>query len=689
MLQLRSLLPRTKVARRGLLLLLIMGLAAFFRLYRLETVPPGVTHDEADTGFFVASVLHDTPVPVDVPYGYAYKPFTKYTGALFMALFGPTDLALRLHSAFFGTALVLLTYLWACQAFGGIVALGAAALMAVSYWPVSTSRFALNPPPALALFTAAAYFLWRGLYEQEDGGRWWAWTLFAVLLAASLYAYETAIAAAPSFVVFFVYLALVDRARFRRHGVYFAGALVAATLLAAPHLLAPSTWARATAQAGPLQAARLGEFRPLLRQAVQALGTYSFRGDSLVTYNIPGRPILDPVTSFFFVGGIVLSLWRWRIPSHAFALFWLVFGTAPALVTGAWSSTLHSGAAKVPVFVLSSMFAVEVARYLSGRFGRRLGRVFASACLLWLFVIAGITGYDYFARWGQAPETRAAYFSNLGAIMEYLGDTEYTGMVALSSPFPDLPHDPFIARLRLNRDDLTLRWFDGQRALVFPKAGRSLLVLPSSASLAPILAEQLDLHHVERVEVRPDDVDPYFDVFEWNPTDAVAQVIGATSGSVAVGEQNLELPVEFGEILEFLGYQMRGRETVPGGEVSLVTFWRVQDPQSGLSSHPMGPVPEDAYGHSATIFAHIVDGNDQIVAQEDRLDAPAWDWHSGDVVAQVHRLKLGPDTQPGVYRLEVGIYDNNDPDLSRFPVVDGGHVLGDHVLLSTVEVTGS
>jgi 4-amino-4-deoxy-L-arabinose transferase-like glycosyltransferase len=110
---------------------LILVVAAFFRFYRLDAIPPGLTHDEADTGYFVASVYRGTPSTVDVPYGYAYKPFTKYSGALFMLLFGPTDLALRLHSAFFGTLLVLVTYLWVQEAFGMTAGLGGAGLMAV------------------------------------------------------------------------------------------------------------------------------------------------------------------------------------------------------------------------------------------------------------------------------------------------------------------------------------------------------------------------------------------------------------------------------------------------------------------------------------------------------------------------------------------------------------------------------
>jgi 4-amino-4-deoxy-L-arabinose transferase-like glycosyltransferase len=657
---------------------LIVVVAAFFRFYRLDAIPPGLTHDEADTGYFVASVYRGTPSTVDVPYGYAYKPFTKYSGALFMLLFGPTDLALRLHSAFFGTLLVLVTYLWVREAFGMTAGLGGAGLMAVSFWAVSSSRFALNPAPAPALLGGAVYFLWRALDERGRRRRWWAWGLFALLLAGSLYVYETAFAAAVSFILLFAYLACVDRARFRRYGVWFAGALVAAGVLAAPHLLDPATWARTSAQSGPLQAAFQGDLGPIWSRIVSALGTFSFSGDRLVTYNLPGRPIFDPFTSLFFYGGIALCIWRWKAPHYAFIVMWMIAGMLPSFVTGEWGSTLHSGGAKAPILVLPALGAVEAGRYVARRFGSRWASVFAVGCLIWIVVIAGSTGYDYFVRWGQSPETRAAYFHNLAAITDYLDQTRYSGVVALSSPFPDLPLDPFIAELRLHREDLSLRWFDARRALVFPETMRSLFVLPPNTPLAAYFAQRLNLQLVERVHLRPDDVDPTFDVLEWNPSAAFSHFLASSTRKVMVEGQALALPVNAGNAVELLAYELPTARVARGGRVSLATFWHVLDPQA------LGPVPADAYGHSATIFVHALDGTDAVVGQEDRLDAPAWNWRSGDVFVQMHCFRMDADVLPGLYQLEMGIY--TDHDLERLPIIVDGASVDDRILLQPLEI---
>jgi predicted membrane-bound mannosyltransferase len=148
----------------NVLLVILLLVAAFLRLYRLDEIPPGVTHDEADTGYFVEVVYRTGRCSqVETPYGYAYKPFTQYSAVPFMALFGANDLALRFHAAFWGLVLVLFTYLWARRAFGVTVGLGSAAMVAVTFWTVFDSRFALNSPPCPALFTGAMYFLWLAL----------------------------------------------------------------------------------------------------------------------------------------------------------------------------------------------------------------------------------------------------------------------------------------------------------------------------------------------------------------------------------------------------------------------------------------------------------------------------------------------------------------------------------------------
>jgi hypothetical protein len=684
----KSQIPKSPILRSAISnwsLVIILLMATFFRLYRLDSIPPGLTHDEADTGYFAAAVYRGQPSQVITPYGYAYQPFTMYSAALFMAILGPHDVALHFHSAFFGMVLIVFTYLWARRLFGAAVGLGGAALMAVSFWTVFDSRFALNSAPAPALFTGAAYFLWRAL-DIRNGrlsslpAAWKGcstWGPFVLLLAASFYVYEATLAAAASFGLLWLYLALFDRARFRRHGLWLAIALVLVGLLAAPHLLDPHAWGRPNTLSGPLREALQGNWKPLAANAIGALGTLSFRGDTLVTYNLPGRPIFDPLVSLFLYGGIVLCLARWRRPAYAFTLLWAAMGMVPTLILGEWTSTLHSKVAEAPLMVLPAVCAVEAGRFVMRRFGARWAKAFAAGCAVWLAVVATFTARDYFVRWGQSPDTRAAYFHNLVAIADYLNESDYSGDVALSSSFPDQPLDPFIADMRLRRTGPALRWFDARRALVFPNTADGLFVLPPNTPLDPYFAQRLDLRLVERVHLRPDDVDPYFDVFEWVPNATLDHFLPSSTLTVTAGTETLALPVSFGA-LELVAYDVPERRVASGGPATVVTIWRVLDPQAI-------PTPPHAYGRAAVAFTHALDATNDVVGQEDRLDAPAWNWHAGDAFVQIHRFQI--DAPAGSYRLEVGIY--NRDDMVRLPVLVNGIAVDSRVLLGQgVEVVG-
>src|SRR3990167_1659326 len=144
---------------KKVILLSIIILASFLRLYRLGEFPAGLNADEAALGYNAYSLLltgkdeHGHPWPVNLesfgdfkPAGYAYFliPFIK--------VFGLTEFAVRLPSALFGVLAVLFIYLlikeltpseaWAYL--GGLS-------LAISPWHLHFFRGArggkLSPPP--------------------------------------------------------------------------------------------------------------------------------------------------------------------------------------------------------------------------------------------------------------------------------------------------------------------------------------------------------------------------------------------------------------------------------------------------------------------------------------------------------------------------------------------------------------
>jgi hypothetical protein len=309
--------------------------------------------------------------------------------------------------------------------------------------------------------------------------------------------------------------------------------------------------------------------------------------------------------------------------------------------------------------------------------------------------VSGISSIvDYFVTWGESPHTRAAYQHTLVETARYLDARQEGGVVGISTAQPSAPHDPYVFDLSLERRDLSLHWFDARRAILFPSEPNGRLVIPASARPADVFAGLPGLTFQEQVFMRPDDLDPSFDVYEWSPQVSLAALRRQAEGSavsrsaetaalVSLGVEDIPpsdvgFPVNFGDALELLGYDLRTPTVSPGGTVELVTLWQVSDPHVFQSEDPSSLDTEPVF------FTHALDGTGTLIAQEDRLDAPAWDWQKYDVVAQVHRFTLPGELSQPLVALEVGVYRR--ADLSRLPVLVDDGVVGDCVFLEPVRV---
>lgn len=660
-------------------LIVILLVAAFLRFYRLDAVPPGLTHDEADFVYDAITVYNGARPLYIAKVGYQAEPFMHYASSLVMTIAGPTHLAVRLTSALFGMLLVGLVFAWTRMTFGPPVALATAAFLTVGYWAVATSRFAIRAEPTASLATLAAIFFWLGM--ELPGApitrrKWWNvvwWIGFALSVAASIYVYEAPRVTWAVYPAFGALLAITQPHLLRRHGWKLALALIAAGLLALPLLTHPMAWNRVGHLTGPLEAARSGSFGPLLKNVLAVLGMFIVRGDPFITYNIPGRPVFDPLTGALFVIGVALCLWRWRRPAAGFSLLWLLIGAAPAMLSELHSATLRAIVAQPAAYIFPGVALAEAVAWIIRR-----RQTWVRALLpvtLGVALVGGgtLTYHEYFIRWGRSPEVRGTYFSDLYQALAYIDAHPVDQPTIVSVAFPTLPHDPYVAWVMPRQNPANLRWVDGRRALVLPSGTAARLVTLSRAPLASPFAKALAGTQTAHVPV--EGTGNAFDVYDWNPAATLAALSPAHTTATADG---LRLPVNFGGAAELLGYTLEPEVIAAGQTLTVTTAWRVIDPA------PLGPVLPEYYGYDAAIFVQLLDANRQVAAQEDRLDAPAWDWRPGEVFIQMHVLTLGNELETGQYDLALGLYAR--PAIRRLPVQIDGVERGDAVMLATVEV---
>ncbi len=661
-------------------LVVILLVAAFLRFYRLDAVPPGLTHDEADFVYDAVTVYNGARPLYIAKAGYQAEPFMHYASSLVMTIAGPNHLAVRLTSALFGMLLVGLVFTWTRMTFGPPVALTTTAFLTVGYWAVATSRFAIRAEPTASLATLAAIFFWLGMelpgvpiIRQKRWNTVW-WLGFALSMAASIYVYEAPRVTWVVYPTFGVLLAITHPHLLRHHGWKLALALSVVGLLALPLLTHPMAWNRVGHLTGPLEAARNGALGPLLKNILAVLGMFIVRGDPFVTYNIPGRPVFDPITGTLSIIGVALCLWRWRRPAAGFSLLWLLIGAAPAMLSELHSATLRAIVAQPATYIFPGVALAEAVAWIIRR-RQTWARTLLPVTLAVVLIAGGwLTYHEYFVRWGQSPEVRGTYFNDLYQALAYIDAHPVDRPTIVSVAFPTLPHDPYIARVMPTEQPADLRWVDGRRAIVLPSGAAARLVTLSRAPLASPFAEALAGAQTAHVPVKG--TGNAFDVYDWNPAVTLDALYPTHNATTADG---LRLPINFGDAAELLGYTLEPELMVAGQTLTVTTAWRVIDPA------PLGPVPPEYYGYDAAIFVQLLDANRQVVAQEDRLDAPAWDWRPGELFIQMHVLTLGNDLAAGKYDLALGLYAR--PAIRRLPVQADGVERGDAVVLATVEVS--
>jgi hypothetical protein len=470
-------------------------------------------------------------------------------------------------------------------------------------------------------------------------------------------------------------LALFDRPRWRRIRAGLGLMLLTMALVAAPLLIYlathPGLEVRVTELAAPLEALARGDPGPLWSRLRETALLLSHRGDVHWMYNISNRPLLPPVLAASFYLGLLVVLYgalRGRRPAYRLLLLWLLLGLAPALVTGLESSALRAIAAQPAVFVFVAVPPVMLGHRLWSHppGGGRMMRVgVVGLALAALFLLGGHTAQGYFNDWAQRRDTRVAYNTHVVEIARYLEAQPSDTPVAISTLYPGPFHNPSVVDVTLDRAELALRWYDARFALLFPAAERARAVFPASVSLDGSLKPlfQPTARLLERVALAPDDLNPWFEVYSWQP-------------SVAQAGLPLTDPVDVGHSVAFVGYRLQTPAVAPGGTVELLTFWRVLD-------RP----PLEAADEEWVFFTHVLDADGQLAGQQDRLDVPVWNWSPGDLFVQLHRFSIEADLSPGPYPMRIGVYRRVE-DHPRLPVYDAGGeaVVADHISLPPIEV---
>lgn len=404
------------------------GVAAFFRFYRLDSLPPELTGD------LLVNVL-DADAILDGR-GLIYYPHSDgaafvYTAAALAGIFRlpPDFLTIKLAGALAGVLAVPVTYLLVKEAFWSRpVGLLAALLVASAHWPVLLSRGGLRLS-FTTFFVALVFWL---LIRALKYGRRNDFLLCGLAVGLSLYNY-TAVRVLPVLVLGCLALAFgtsfLLRGREGRHAaaelarnssLLLGAALAAVAPLARYATDYPDEYWRPWLTLGP-EAAHMSlgaTFHAIAGNVKEAALMFNWVGDLGWANNVPFSPALDDITAVLFPLGMVIAALSWlRRPSLIPVFFFgglvglmgpTILATAnppdnPAFGRAAGAIPFVFGFAALPLY----LGAVSVQRAL----GQRVGLWIAAAGVVTLLVFVGVMNHRWYFD-DYAPVARAHSFNN-------------------------------------------------------------------------------------------------------------------------------------------------------------------------------------------------------------------------------------------------------------------------------------
>src|SRR3989344_5741817 len=192
-----------------ILLVAIILLAFFMRLYKVEGNPPSLNWDEASIGYNAYSILKtgkdewNIPFPVHFKsYGEYKLPAQIYASIPGIWIFGLNEFGIRITPVVYGTLTVLVCFFLSLEILQNKKAsLFAALLLAISPWHLQLTRASFEASFACFWISLGVLFLLKGFKTSKF------FSLSAVFFAVSVFTYNSARVFTPVFLlaIFMIY----------------------------------------------------------------------------------------------------------------------------------------------------------------------------------------------------------------------------------------------------------------------------------------------------------------------------------------------------------------------------------------------------------------------------------------------------------------------------------------------------
>lgn len=195
-----------------LILLFILIIGLFLRLYKIDSIPPHLSNDEISIAYDAFSINKTQKDEYGIHLPLSFKSQGSYKAPGYAYLLSPlfnflpnTDLTARLPSIIMGLITLLSIGLISFYLSGSkIIGLTSAALLSITPWHIFTSRSVFEANIALTFYSLGLLFFIINFYQKKYN--LFYFFLSAIFFIASIYSYHSQWLYVPLTIIFLLFL---------------------------------------------------------------------------------------------------------------------------------------------------------------------------------------------------------------------------------------------------------------------------------------------------------------------------------------------------------------------------------------------------------------------------------------------------------------------------------------------------
>lgn len=418
---------------RIIILLLILVLAGFLRLWQIDSIPPGLYPDEAINGNDALETLSSNQFKVFYPENNGREGLFIWLIAFVFKILGPTAWSLRLVSAIFGILTVLGLYLLSKELFSLtnlskkypplMIAIFSSFFLAISFWHINFSRISFRAILVPFLMCFSFYFLLRALRKNSTLDYIWSGIFFGL----GFYTY-IAFRVAVLILGIVVLLKIINDFKWlwRKSYLLFLTILIVALPIGLHFFNTPQDF---IGRAGGVSVFNAEEpIKALGLSTIKTLAMFNFVGDWNWRHNLAGSPMLAwPVGILFIIGFIIITknmFSQMRRPifenlPNIFLFTWFFVMLLPAILTSEGIPHALRTIGLIPVvYILAAIGLIWIINKLT-----QLDQKLVWLALIVFLIYPALSNFNkYFSQWAKNPNVSSAFRNDLVILTNYLNE---------------------------------------------------------------------------------------------------------------------------------------------------------------------------------------------------------------------------------------------------------------------------